>query len=587
MANNTSGSPAANSEMVVGRKPAPVGHCERPFQWLSTCIQTHKKCALYQTLVSNERSFPTRVLDLGKSDEPERVRLIPGAGLKGKYVALSHCWGNTSVVQTTKASYSSFMNSIDPRNLNKTFQDAINITRNLGIQYLWIDSLCIIQDDPKDWEIEAASMAQVYSQAYLTIAASAAADGSQGLLRKDPRQPYIKLPNPSKSESLNYGVSIGPALSRFYVLDSAPLNTRAWTLQERVLSSRTLHYAADQVHWECRELLSSEARNPPYGRGLDHSTEDSFHAGWLARISEDLLPIPGAINDSKHEYGSAVEDKLYFADENDYPRSNHDSWYGMVQVYTQRHLSRELDKLPALSGLANAYSKRHKGEYVGGLWSQDIVNGLLWYSRTSEPLQRPSNYRAPSWSWASVDGPVDFFTINAGIVKPYVEVEDVEAWIELEGTDPYGRIKNGALSLRGAVREAYIETIEEEDSYEGSRMSVQILFDDISAIGSITMDFPIPDGKVYCLLVASAYMSQSTKMDNNVVMLLESTGNENEFRRVGYSVFFNKRDYTPNWTLRPTPESRKTNSEVISGNDVEDELEYWFDGIEKEKIIII
>ncbi|CAI0647251.1 unnamed protein product [Colletotrichum noveboracense] len=124
----------------------------------------------------------------------------------------------------------------------------MDVTRRLGVRYLWIDSLCIVQDDADDWDREAARMAQVYSQAYVTIATTSAPDGTHGLIRKARDEPLIPLHFQS-SDSLNRGVSIGPSLNKFQRIDREPLNSRAWTLQERVLSPRTLHYAADQVHY--------------------------------------------------------------------------------------------------------------------------------------------------------------------------------------------------------------------------------------------------------------------------------------------------------------------------------------------------
>jgi len=171
-----------------------------------------------------------------------------GTGRKDKYVALSHCWGSGRVgrvVRTTKKTFPDFTKAVDVARLNRTYQDAIMVTRRLGFRYLWIDSLCIIQDDKDDWEREAAQMAQVYSQAHLTIAASAASDGSQGLLRSEPGLPRLKLSVDSENNALNRGCSIGPNILRFRRLVVAPLNTRAWTLQERVLSPRIIHFAHD------------------------------------------------------------------------------------------------------------------------------------------------------------------------------------------------------------------------------------------------------------------------------------------------------------------------------------------------------
>ncbi|KAI0132588.1 heterokaryon incompatibility protein-domain-containing protein [Xylariales sp. AK1849] len=532
-------------------------------------------CSTYQTIVSDTLSLPTRVLDLNVGDS-KQASLVSGAGLTAKYVALSHCWGKAPIVRTTKDTFPLFTKLIDLDCLNKTFQDAIIVTKALDIRYIWIDSLCIIQDDAADWEREAASMAQVYSQAYLTIAASAASDGTQGLFRKVAEGASFELHTGHDQKLLNKGVLIGPYLLRFRRLVAAPLNTRAWTLQERILSPRTLHYASDQVHWECREMIISEAGGPPYGELLDDSGEDSFHTGWLGRISEELVP-------------KSDVDKLKLAAEREgNGRSEYETWYGMVQAYTQRDLTKALDKLPALSGIAHAYSRQHDSEYIAGLWLEGIASGLLWYRRTSEPLRRPAEYCAPSWSWASVQGSVDFFSISAGTIwGDSIEIYDVTSRIEPDGLDPYGKVKFGELTLWGAIKPAVLKTIHEVDEYAGERLSTQMIFDTKSAIGSATLDFHTPDGDLACLLIASGYDSFSTRLKSNLVLLLRATGGKkNEFKRLGISVFLEKRDYVPDRTLRPT-QSGDAKGEVQNDDPDEDYLENWFYDVELAKIKIV
>jgi hypothetical protein len=506
----------------------------------------------------------------------QQVRLVVGAGRKDKYVALSHCWGSGRVVRTTRETFPEFTRAVDVATLNQTFQDAIMVTRRLGFRYLWIDSLCIIQDDKDDWEREAAQMAQVYSQAQLTIAASAASDGSQGLLRNEPLLPRLKLSADSENKALNQGCSIGPYLLRFRRLIVAPLNTRAWTLQERILSPRIIHFAHDQVHWECRESILSEAGGPPYGEVLDSSGEESFHTGWLGRVSEDLLPKSEAER-------VALETKR-----SENGRSEYETWYGVIQVYSQRRLTNEDDKLPALSGIAHAYSLRHDSEYLAGLWLGGIATGLLWFNATTDPLRRPARYRAPSWSWASLDGPIDFFSISAGtILDDTVEIYDVDARIETQGLDPFGRVKYGELRLWGAVKPAKLKTIRENDEFEGEQLSTQMIFDDISAIGSATLDCQVPDGAVACLLISCGYDSFGMKLKNNLVLILKPTENENKYVRLGMSIFYETRNYAPEQTTMPIQPVTIDGAENSDYDPEKDNLENWFFDVDLVQITLL
>ncbi|KAI0433111.1 heterokaryon incompatibility protein-domain-containing protein [Xylaria sp. FL1042] len=466
--------PSLEEEPIVLRGLGREGLTDERKQLYGILAQcgTVMECASYQRILSNAPSLPTRVLDL-ETKNPGQARLVLGAGLEGRY----------------------FTKVIDVAGLNKTFQDAIMITRLLGFRYLWIDSLCIIQDDTADWQREASRMAHVYSQAHLTITTSAASDRSQGLFRDETELVPFELSVDSRDKFLNQGCSVGFAPLRFRRLIVAPLNTRAWTLQERILSSRILHYARDQLHWECREAIISEAGGPPYGETLDASGEESFHTGWLGRVSEDLLPRTEA------------------------------------EVYSQLTMTNESDKLPALPGIAHAYSLSHNSQYLAGLWLGGIATGLLWFNRTTDPLRRTAQYRAPSWSWASI--------------------YDLVAHIELGGLDPFGRVRYGELSLWGAIKPAKVKTIRGEDEFDGDRLSTQMIFDDVSAIGSATLDYPIPDGEVLCLLIATGYDSFGMRLKNNLVLVLRPTDKVNEFTRLGISIFYESRNHTPERTVRP------------------------------------
>lgn len=528
----------------------------------------------------DELSFPTRVLDVGDSGDSKTLKLVNGAGLVGRYVALSHCWGKSPVIKTTKKLLGSFLEHIDPKTLTRTFLDAVMITRKLGVRYLWIDSLCIVQDDNEDWEREAASMAQVYSQSLVTLAASAASDGSLGFIRINQEQPMIEIGYPSGNSSI-HAIFVGRSLNRFQGLANEPLSSRAWTLQERVLSPRTLHYAEDQLHWECRQTIESESGIPPYHLRLNQSEDESYHDGWLTKISSDLMPKP------------PDDRKTVSPGDEDYSMNDQDSWYGLVQAYTERELSYGNDKLPALSGLARAYGIQHGGAYVAGLWSQDLLSGLLWYSRNNGPLHRPNIYRAPSWSWASVDGPVSFFNITGGRVPEWlVEIECLDYWTSLAGPDPFGRVIDGALTIIGYLKEAKIKTVamdivedfEIDGKLIGEGESVQLLFDEISAIGDVSLDTITSDGSIFCLLIASSCLQGPIEIDATIVLLLSPTEKEAQYRRVGFSGLYKAREFKPEATLRPdATEWRQPGNHA----EAQDSLAGWFDDATSLTITIV
>jgi len=199
---------------------------------------------------------PTRLLDL---QDHNILRIVAGETSHGEYATLSHCWGSKIIVQLTEASADQFASNIPWDLFSKTFQDAILIARGLNIPYLWIDSLCIIQDNPGDWERESASMARIYAQAAVNIACCASSDGEGGCFqsRLEPND-YVEIKD---TENENGTIKIGPFLGFGEAVARSPLLSRGWVVQERLLSRRKLYYAKNQLYWHCSQTYMSECQN--------------------------------------------------------------------------------------------------------------------------------------------------------------------------------------------------------------------------------------------------------------------------------------------------------------------------------------
>ena len=196
-------------------------------------------------------------------DSRETARLVISNKMAARYVALSHCWGGSSHCRTTKSSLEQHKNAIKIMELPKTIQDVVFIVRKLGLRYLWVDSLCIIQDDEDDWLQEAGRMAAVYEGAYLAIAASASADGSGGCFVSREPQELVRFPCQKGDETSGHmylGIVDEDAAERIF---HGPLNARAWVLQEHLFARRTVHFAADQIYWECDKFLVGQDRSNP------------------------------------------------------------------------------------------------------------------------------------------------------------------------------------------------------------------------------------------------------------------------------------------------------------------------------------
>lgn len=402
--------------------------------WVAECQHEHVSCwrsaeAAFKSKLRQD--MPTRVLHITTDgSNRNRVRLIETQSLQkasasSDYITLSHCWGGFLPVRLLQSNYDSFRKDIEIQNLPKTFRDAITLTQACGIKYIWIDALCIIQDSKTDWLNESLLMASVYSFAYLNIAATSAQDGHGGLFRQ--RNKW-KLATCNVSAMWNT-FPVGD----YICLDSttwerhvelAPLNKRAWVFQERLLAPRTVHFAQDQVWWECRGTRANESY---------------FHG------------VPDYVLDTE---GRFVE-QLANIDERSRTMSN-ETWLHIVEKYTQAQLTKDVDRLIALAGVALVVQETlhwKREDYCAGLWKHDLAVDLLWQVN-SAATRKQSAYVAPTWSWASVNGEVFFGrSDDRDIIRRNLtsKVEDVS--IQTEG-DEFGLVTHGALTLRARLYEA-------------------------------------------------------------------------------------------------------------------------------------
>lgn len=275
--------------------------------WLERCESSHGICG-----ARRNDWHPTRLLYLGNNT----INLKTDMTTPVRYATLSHCWGKLHITRLETSNIDQFLLEIPESALCKTFIHAIEVTRFLGLEYLWIDSLCIIQNDAEDWAKEAGLMADVYGQSTISIAASGAVDGSEGcFFDRDDRYfwntPFESTENGEKQTLVMANTQIFERCIRH-----TELSKRAWVLQERLLAPRTLHFSKAQIFWECKEANACESYPNGFPEFLDmNSALDGFAKG--------ATP----------------------------------SWEKVVQLYSRCSLTFEKDKLPSLMGIAKMFRK--------------------------------------------------------------------------------------------------------------------------------------------------------------------------------------------------------------------------------------
>lgn len=424
--------------------------------WIQRCDLNHN-CSEHGLGIPTE--LPTRVIDVGDSSHDPYLYITHGE--TGRFAALSHCWGPPQMSErltTTKDNVLAHCEGMALNKFPKTFRDAINITRGLGLRYLWIDCLCIIQDSIEDWILEVNRMVDVYQNAYITLAADLAPHSDAGLfitacatngvpqVRQFSQvddagichQIFVRRAWPKPGKNCRRG-DVENSRSCYVSEAVSKLSSRAWALQENVLSARTAHFTNTELLWECSNSYECSCGNPMQIDSMKSVFKAAFQRSAIVghHIGETPDPAPS-------------------------------TWHSIVEEFTVRDLTYAKDRLPAISSLARMMPFP-EGEYLAGLWKNSLVDDLIWLNplghliwelddnnSTSTGLDTPKslmNHRlqpeyAPSWSWASISAPVAFSMENPSGVNPEWRV--IEARCFPITTNPYGPVsKNSTLHAEG------------------------------------------------------------------------------------------------------------------------------------------
>ncbi|RSL85424.1 hypothetical protein CDV31_016566, partial [Fusarium ambrosium] len=331
--------------------------------------------------------LPTRLLKIGPEDG--LLQLYESQpGETGKYIALSHCWGPRAYqpLRTTKQTLSTGSLSVPLTSHSAVFSDAIWLCRQLGIDYIWIDSLCIVQDDKVDWEIESAKMAQYYSRAHLTIAVETSPNGTVPFLRERNERWQAMAFKTTDQDGCPFTYAVQEHYrsdfyeeepENYYINGRDLLPTRAWTIQESILSNRIIHFTPSDMIWECHNGTASQDVH------RDASTATKFN----------VRPVFYAL-----DYLEATDEERL--------EGAYQVWSNLLEQFSRRSITFESDRLPAFSGIASRFSKYFPGRYLAGIWEANLLPGLCWNRWTgigSKPdyLALEESF-APSWSWASL-----------------------------------------------------------------------------------------------------------------------------------------------------------------------------------------
>lgn len=387
--------------------------------WLNDCISNHSTCAK-----PTSPDLPTRLIHIENLQEGQpRLRLVVAKDepepKRGQFVFLSHVWGGTRIPVTTRDNYSDRQEGIPMQEVPSSWQDAIVVLLNLGLNYLWIDAICIVQDDVEDWMNEFPSIGKYIGAATLVLGAGTGSSSQGNLFLSRANKTLETIPYKVQGPNCKLTGLLQvrrPLTKTREAIQKTNLQKRAWAMQEAVLSERLLYYGDEQLYWNCQTCVLSEG--------------SSFREKPMWKLASQLRAIsrdPTAIS-------SPVLLNI---------------WYGLVEDFSTKSLTRDSDKLPAIVIIAKAFAANNDA-YLAGLWRRDLHRALLWTGTSPEEHEYDEKYIAPSWSWASFHGPVRYELAkgirlpvddhSAKVVDAKVQTKQalggpqvIEAYIKLEG----------------------------------------------------------------------------------------------------------------------------------------------------------
>ncbi|KAF6788754.1 HET domain-containing protein [Colletotrichum musicola] len=399
-------------------------------QWLQTCKTEpgHSQCReAYGTSPGAYSTLPTRVINVGS--ENEEPFLFESNGQKAPYCILSYCWDRPGNAITTRDNLSNRLQRIPLLSLPTFIHQAILTTRRLGYKYVWIDALCIIQDDVDDWAREASTMHELYSQADLTISSLIASDSRDSLFDSRPRQIVRPIPlnlglpkrdRPNFKEGTVFEIAACPDFKEDIKLDG-PIHQRAWILQEQLLSTRVLYFGAGILHWECLHSYHFEhdpSRNPRWGLSQSNKIE-------TRRNTKLVLQRSPKWNGTLGEKSRPIE-----------------VWQSQVEEFTRRKLTKASDRIPAFLAISKVLCKVAGDHFVGEIWTGNhLFQTLCW------TLKQPNNTEptGPTWTWASRSGEVSYSILrHSGSLVPTASVVLCDV-----GADTSHSTISGSITLKG------------------------------------------------------------------------------------------------------------------------------------------
>ncbi|PMD58888.1 HET-domain-containing protein [Hyaloscypha bicolor E] len=478
---------------------------------------------------------PLRLLTVGLDGKPLRLVERDTTTIRTDYAALSYCWGNSLQLRTTKGTLTIFSKEVPSKLIPRTFADAIHIARALRIPYIWIDALCIVQDDEQEWQSEATHMSEIYRGSQLTITATESVDSLQGCF--PPEKPGLHSAGLFFRTRPN-GLDDRSSLVRIYrndirdsVVEDSVISTRGWTLQEQLLSPRLVFCMQPDMHWKCQ---------------CNYQTQSGL--SFEPRMAPDR---GGLFLDLNHRL-----DDLWY-------RS---SWRRIIEGYSLREFTFSQDRVPAIAGMTRYFASTLEDVPILGLWVRSFARDLAWL-RGGGRQQMSNTSGLPSWTWLACQGCV-LYTIGSKYADYEVQVVEhlkLLNWdVQWQGTPYASPVELAQVKVEGPVREIEIRPFTEGSSHKPPYF--QVFGEDLKP--TVKTKFPwrcagqfdtgdASEATIYlCLLLFSETKSSESNYTSEIFLILEPVEIHStvKYKRIGMARI---------WGGPPTFNAAKTISMVL------------------------
>lgn len=471
-------------------------------RWRHTCEMQHRSC--------NEATFnqilPSRVLELlDPSDEKKGARLTETQNkMQGTYACLSYCWGSFAQTgRTTRGNLSSHLEAIPFHELPDTVIDTIRLCYKLGFRYLWVDRLCIVQDDHEDWSAEASKMCDIYSRSALTISAPVCKESSQSFLTER-RKGF-------REQSQFATVS--------YFNDDSKLKGSFWFYQD--------HLARTDGPWFL------EYKWEEFCGGSNYEENRWLERGWTFQewmLSPRVLHIDSiTLWDCFEGYANEIQERhMSKANLVRNPTRYGPEWEEIVREYSQRNVTRGEDRLPALAGLAAREGQATGHTYLAGIWREDLPMSLLWGRSPNCKQPGNPNKDLPSWTWASVNGAV--FYMHAGGKHSFSPKASIlSVFCQYDPPESFWAVKKAWIDIE--CRVSIVTEQDEENVKVGGEWWMTM-----PDHGDKYADDAIAQGKVYMLVLARGELIFSDLCGSLVLQACGWDDGRPCFRRLGFAM---------------------------------------------------